>query len=95
MTLLTKEQIEARVALYRDLLDAVHELEELEKLTPEQAPTDLHVDSDYLVEDVKARADFVLVRAWPAMRNAILADAKKRVEVCEEAVRKFEAGEDV
>lgn len=95
--LLTPEEVEARLKLYTDLRDALNELNALQNSVPEVCPSDLEVISEkrLLSDDAERRATFVVRRAWPALRKAMLADAQKKVDDAEAAVKAFEAGEEV
>lgn len=92
--LLKPEEIAARIKLYADLQDAYAELTNVANTIPEVCPSDFYVGSERLTEDGRTRIEFVMRRAWLALRKSVLADAQKKVDGCEEAVRKFEAGED-
>lgn len=91
--LLKPEEIEARIKLYADLRDAMTEFVELEAQIPHEAPPGMMLTQ--MAGNVSERAAFVISRAWPALRKAMLADAQKKVDECEAAVRAFEAGEEV
>ena len=90
--LLSAEEIDARIKLYSDLREAMTEFIELEGQIPSEAPPGMMLTQ--MAGNVSERAAFVISRAWPSLRKAMLADAQKKIDECEAAVRRFETGEE-
>lgn len=98
MHALTQEQIGERIALYQRYAEAQAKYAEVEAAMPVEAPSDIRVDwfeKVSALSDASERTTFVVRRAWPALRKAVLSDAKKELDEAEQAVLKFERGEDV
>lgn len=95
MAALSKEQIAERIALYERYNDAITKMAQVEAEMPEACPEDFVVASDAMSYNALNRTLFVVKRAWPALRSAVLADAKKELDDAEAAVLKFERGEEV
>lgn len=93
--LLNPDEIAARMALYKELSDAISELGGLSSQIPSEHPATLIVSWD---DGARAAEDAVLAvcaARWPSLREAALTGAKARVRAAEERVKKFEAGEEV
>lgn len=93
MALLTIEQIEERIALYRRYSDAQARLAKVAADVPETVPPQFNIEWEMMTSDAVRRVEFVITRAWPALRKAVLADAQKELDDAEAAVHKFETGE--
>lgn len=93
MPLLNQEQIAERIALYQKLSGALARVAELDAALPAEAPEGMLLTR--LPAHVSARCAFVVRRAWPSLRKAVMADAEKELAEAEAAVLKFEAGEEV
>lgn len=96
MPLLTQEQIAERLALYTRYSEAIEKFEQVSGAMPDECPPDIELSCRSIMPHsmIERRVAFVVRRAWPALRKAVLADALKEVDEAEAAVRKFEAGED-
>lgn len=93
MALLSKEQIDERIALYQKLNDALKHFADLDAALPMEAPRDMLLTQ--LPGYVSARCASVVRRAWPGLRKAVMADAEKELADAEALVLAFEAGEEV
>lgn len=105
MPALTAQQLDERIALYRAYRDAVAKLDGLISSLPEECPKDLRVGwGDVNVEPTtteevayapRQRTRFIVQRAWPSLRKAVIADAEKELADAEAAVLAFERGDEV
>lgn len=95
MPALTKEQIDERLNLYSAYRDALTKVEEVAAEMPEEFPSDFVLACESMNYGALNRAMFVVKRAWPSLRKAVLADAEKELALAEEAVVHFERGEEV
>lgn len=96
MTLLTKAEIEERIALYQRYNVALDKLLELDAALPADPPPDLLVSwAGGSAAKSQDRVSAVVYRAWSALRDATLRDMHIEVEAAEAAVRAFEHGEEV
>lgn len=104
MPVLNAAQLDERIALYQTYRDAVAKLDGLIASLPEECPKDLRVawgfqdgasEADEIEFAPRQRTRFVVKRAWPALRKAVIADAEKELADAEAAVLKFERGEEV
>lgn len=94
MPLLSQEQIAERIELYKRYHEAISKLAITAAAMPEECPA-LSVQSPELSPEAELRVAFVIRRAWPALRKAVLADAEKELADAEGAVLAFERGENV
>lgn len=95
MSVLNQEQIAERIALYQRYNEAITKLAQTTSQMPEAAPDDFIVACEGMEYNALNRTLFVIRRAWPSLRKAVLADAEKELADAEQAVLKFETGEEV
>lgn len=105
MPVLNAQQLDERIALYTAYRAAVAKLDGLIAALPEECPKDLRVtwgdlnveaETNVEVEFApRQRTRFIIQRAWGSLRKAVIADAEKELADAEQAVLKFEQGEDV
>lgn len=90
----TDEQVEERIALYTALRDAREEYSEFEAALPDNCPEGLVVRWADSGHEAARRVTAIVRRSWAALRAAALRDAKVTLGAAEEAVKKFEAGDE-
>lgn len=104
MPVLNAQQLDERIALYKAYRDAVAKLDGLIAALPEECPKDLRVawgfrdgesEADEIEFAPRARTRFIVQRAWGSLRKAVIADAEKELADAEQAVLKFEQGDEV
>ena len=102
MPLLTPEQIEERIALYERYAAALAKYATVERTVPVAFPRFIEFEWEYdaartvgEAADAERRVLFVMERTWPALRAAVLKDAKKELDEAEAAVVAFERGDEV
>lgn len=91
--LLEPEEVAARVELYTTLQLAIADVQAAQAL-PDTAPDFVVVDYTEPTGGERLLGE-VCKRAWTSLRASAMKLAAERLRKAEEAVRRFEAGEDV
>lgn len=93
--LLEPDEVAARVQLYTALQSALDDVVAAQKM-PEQVPPGFHATwSEPFDFAASLLVDTVCARAWKSLRESAIKVAAERLRKAEDAVRRFEAGEEV